>query len=157
MGIKQLYNDNLQKLPNEYRDISVKWISVSKFFFFSQDEAKKEEQVEEQKEEQKEEDGQKEQAEGETKQEEHSEEKKEEQTTEEQKTEGETEQVRLKEFFVSFSTASTFEPHWAKNKIFFCFPIPDRPIENGPDSKKKFHEFYQHLYFPVRGVFCTIF
>ena len=23
MGIKQLYNDNLQKLPNEYRDVSV--------------------------------------------------------------------------------------------------------------------------------------
>ena len=23
MGIKQLYNDNLRKLPNEYRDVSV--------------------------------------------------------------------------------------------------------------------------------------
>ena len=23
MGIKQLYNDNLQKLPNEYGDVSV--------------------------------------------------------------------------------------------------------------------------------------
>ena len=25
MGIKQLYNDNLLKLPNEYRDVSVMW------------------------------------------------------------------------------------------------------------------------------------
>ena len=23
MGIKQLYNDNLRKLPNEYRDVSI--------------------------------------------------------------------------------------------------------------------------------------
>ena len=26
MGIKQLYNDNLRKLPNEYGDISVMFI-----------------------------------------------------------------------------------------------------------------------------------
>ena len=25
MGIKQLYNDNLRKLPNEYGDVSVMW------------------------------------------------------------------------------------------------------------------------------------
>ena len=29
MGIKQLYNDNLRKLPNEYGDVSV--MALSKF------------------------------------------------------------------------------------------------------------------------------
>ena len=29
MGIKQLYNDNLQKLPNEYRDVSVMQSQIS--------------------------------------------------------------------------------------------------------------------------------
>ena len=33
MGIKQLYNDNLQKLPNEYRDVSV-MISLYKVCVF---------------------------------------------------------------------------------------------------------------------------
>ena len=28
MGIKQLYNDNLRKLPNEYGDVSVMYISI---------------------------------------------------------------------------------------------------------------------------------
>ena len=31
MGIKQLYNDNLRKLPNEYGDVSV---MVFKIFFY---------------------------------------------------------------------------------------------------------------------------
>ena len=34
MGIKQLYNDNLRKLPNEYGDVSVMHCSHL-FFFFS--------------------------------------------------------------------------------------------------------------------------
>ena len=31
MGIKQLYNDNLQKLPNEYGDVSIMHVSVENF------------------------------------------------------------------------------------------------------------------------------
>ena len=29
MGIKQLYNDNLRKLPNEYGDVSVMSLEIS--------------------------------------------------------------------------------------------------------------------------------
>ena len=41
MGIKQLYNDNLRKLPNEYGDVSVMNIvdwavkSQSRYWYFS--------------------------------------------------------------------------------------------------------------------------
>ena len=28
MGIKQLYNDNLQKLPNEYGDVSIMYMEI---------------------------------------------------------------------------------------------------------------------------------
>ena len=33
MGIKQLYNDNLRKLPNEYGDVSVRDVTYAKFEF----------------------------------------------------------------------------------------------------------------------------
>ena len=33
MGIKQLYNDNLRKLPNEYGDVSVMMIHTTGFIY----------------------------------------------------------------------------------------------------------------------------
>ena len=35
MGIKQLYNDNLRKLPNEYREVSVMfWLKFLEVYIF---------------------------------------------------------------------------------------------------------------------------
>ena len=39
MGIKQLYNDSLRKLPNEYGDVSVMWLKIPEDTF-SCDEAR---------------------------------------------------------------------------------------------------------------------
>ena len=35
MGIKQLYNDNLRKLPNEYGDVSVLAVKANVFFLYN--------------------------------------------------------------------------------------------------------------------------